>query len=925
MFGTWLKQHRKQLDLTQGALADQVGCSVATVRKIETNQRRPSRQFVERLARFLEIPANDLPTFVSFARNGGQYCPQIPLTAAAAERDQTLSKPSSNLPFWPTRLLGREQLIAATRARLLDDDVRLLTLTGPPGIGKTRLGVQIAQASAGAFADGVCFVGLAPLRDPALLLMAIAQALGLHTAADQSFQASLKTYLREKRLLLLLDNFEHLPAAAPLVGELLAAAPGLKLLVTSRAKLHLYGEHEFPIPPLALPNLADLPATDDLPRCYPSVALFVARARAARPDFALTEANAPIVAEICVRLDGLPLAIELAAARSKLLNPPALLARLTSRLDLLTGGACDLPERQRALRNMIGWSYDLLTTDERRLLRRLGVFLGGCSIEAAAAVCQDALLGGSARGSQNGHAAPTIIEQVDALIHHSLLHQGAGVDDPPRYVLLETIREYALERLTADGEIDAIRQQHAAYFLQFAQQAESKLNGPDQAEWLDQLEQDHDNLRAALAWLLERKQAELGLRLAGALAEFWLVRGYFAEGRTWLERFLEVAPTFTAARAKALYGLGTLARRQGDFAVAQRCYEDGIALSQERGDKNNIALGYIGLGEWAIVRENSAVARTQIEKSLALFRELENKQGIARAFAGLAAIAQSRGKFTAAREYIELSLELYRELQDIGRIAWMVYRLGVVAHHQKNPALERTCCEESLALWQTLGDQRGVAFSLTNLGLIALAERKYAQARDFWDASLARFQKLGDRNGIGMILGSLGDLARVQGDMPQAKVCYEAALKIYEELAETSQIAKSLRNLGYVARHQGDCGGATRLFHASLALCQRMGSPADIGLCLIGLADVAATQRQLIQAARLFGAADGLFGASCTFLGTVDQLNHQRSLAIVRVQLGAHHFTNSWNEGRAMSLEQVIVYASTEMMPQDPQPAIALL
>jgi predicted ATPase/DNA-binding XRE family transcriptional regulator len=929
MFGAWLKQRRKDLDLTQNILAHQVGCSAETLRKIESNRRRPSRQIAERLARQLSIPSDAVAPFIHFARTGESphtALPSFTMREGASELSATTQ--STSLPAWPTRLIGREPVLATVRERLLDDDVRLLTLTGAPGIGKTRLGAQIVQELTSVFADGVCFVGLAPLRDPDRLPAMIAQALGIH-AADQSFQASLKTYLRDKQLLLLLDNFEHLLDAAPLVGELLAAAPRLKILVTSRARLQLYGEHEFPIPPLALPDLADLPAANDLLRCYPSVALFVARARAARPDFMLTEANAPIIADICVRLDGLPLAIELAAARSKLLTPAALLDRLTNRLDLLTGGARDLPARQRTLRDMIDWSYDLLPADEQLLLRRLGIFFGGCTIAAVAAVFEDVLLTNSEHGSQQGRSAqlvqlvPPLLERVAALVDQSLLRQLIGVANEPRYLLLETIREYALDRLTVADEIDAVQQQHAAYFLRFAEEAEPQLHGPEQAEWLDRLEQDHDNLRAALAWLFASQQSGLGLRLAGALAEFWSVRGHFSEGRSWLERFLAEAEGQPLVRAKALYSAGVLAYRQGDFALAQSHYVDSIELSQEQGDKNGIARGYLGLGEWAISQEDSVVASTQIEKGLTLYRELGDKQGIARAFGDLAAIAQCRGAFTAARGFVERSLELYRGLHDTGRIAWMLYRLGIVAYHQRDSVLERTSYEESLSLWETLGDQRGMAFVLNNLGLTALSEQAYRQAQSHWEASLVRFQKLGDRNGIAIVLTNLGDLARTQSDMHQAKICYETTLTIYKELGAESEIAMSLRKLGYVARYQGDYFGAERLFHESMAHYQRLDNKAGIGACLMGLADVEGAQQQLIRAARLLGAAAEFLGTSCIHMGTVDQINHEHNLTTIRAQLGTHTFMKAWDEGRAMSVEQAIRCACMGTMFQE-QPQLSL-
>src|SRR5215469_4197256 len=451
------------------------------------------------------------------------------------------SLPQSRLPTSLTPLVGREQEIAAVCALLWRPEVRLVTLTGTGGVGKTRLALEVAAAMNAAFADGICFVTLAALTDPELVLPTIAQSLGVREQGSRPLLDSLKDHLREQQLLLVLDNFEQVARAAPVVADLLAATPRLHVLVTSRASLHLSGEHEFVVPPLALPDVQNLPPFERLTE-YESTRLFTERARAVQSGFALTEENAAAVAAICQQVDGLPLTIELAAGRTKLFSPQALLPRLKSRLKLLVGGARDRPLRQQTLRGTIAWSYSLLEEDEKILFRRLAVFVGGCTLEAAEAVC-------------NAHADLEIdvLDAVTGLVDKSLLGQETQADGEPRLLMLETIREYALERLEASGEAEAVRRQHATFFLQEVMEAEPKIRSAEEARWRKRLEVEQDNLRAALGFTLESQEAEMGLQLAGALLPFWRVSSQDREGRSWCELVLAQpgASARTAARAKA--------------------------------------------------------------------------------------------------------------------------------------------------------------------------------------------------------------------------------------------------------------------------------------------------------------------------------------------------------------------------------------
>src|ERR687894_2385677 len=438
---------------------------------------------------------------------------------------RTLESRPNNLPMQPTPLVGREREVEDVRERLLAPEVRLLTLTGPGGTGKTRLALQAAADLLDEFEDGVFFVALATLTDPTLVASTVAQVLDVRESGDQPLIEGVKDYLKDKRLLLVLDNFEQVLEAAPLAGELLSA-PRLKVLATSRIPLGVYGEHEYAVPPLAVPDPKRLPGLEALSQ-YEAVRLFIERARAAKADFAVTSENAPAVAEICARLDGLPLAIELAAARVKLLPPGAMLGRLGRRLKLLTGGARDLPERQRTLRGAIEWSHTLLEEGEKTLFARLAVFSGGRTLEAIEAICDT-----------EGDLPIEAFEGVSSLVDKSLLRQEEGPNGEPRFVMLETVHEFAREKLGQSAETQEIKRVHAEYFLTLIEVAHPELKGPDQLEWLERLEAEHDNMRAALSWASERKEVEVALRLGGSLWWFWWMRGYYSEGRRWLQEAL---------------------------------------------------------------------------------------------------------------------------------------------------------------------------------------------------------------------------------------------------------------------------------------------------------------------------------------------------------------------------------------------------
>ncbi|MDQ4076149.1 MAG: NB-ARC domain-containing protein, partial [Chloroflexota bacterium] len=537
------------------------------------------------------------------------------------------ASPRHNIPAAITPLIGREEELRTLEEFLTNSDVRLVTITGAGGIGKTRLALQIAANLLDEFRDGIFFVNLAPLRDTELVIPTIAQTLNVREEGGQPLIERLKGYLGDKHLLLLLDNFEHLLAAGPEVTDLLAAAPHLKVLVTSRALLDVYGECIFAVSPLALPDLTELPPVERLTR-YDALRLFIERAQAVKADFTVTNANAPAIAEICVRLDGLPLALELAAARVRLLPPPALLDRLESRLELLTSGSRDRPVRQQTLRNTMEWSYQLLSEAEQRLFNRLAVFVGGRTLEAIEAVC-----------NAEGELPIDTLDGVASLVDKSLLRQEERLDGRPRFVMLETIHEYARERLEASGEADILSRRHAAYFLGLVEEAERYLTGPEQAIWLDRLERESYNIRAAFQWTAENGAAEMSLRLAGGLGRFWEMRGYLQEGREWLTIALARTGQPSLVRAKALLEAGALAYVQGLYQEARVLLEEALMIQREQHDSGNLAVTLIVMGHVISAEGNDALACSFHEESLSISRELGNKRGIMIALNCLAVIA----------------------------------------------------------------------------------------------------------------------------------------------------------------------------------------------------------------------------------------------------------------------------------------------
>jgi len=851
-FADLLRRYRRAAGLTQEELAEAATMSAPAISNVERGvNRRPQRETVRLLAEALGLTADERLLFERAARQ-----PRVPDPVLAPAPDTP-----TNLPATLTPLLGRTHELAAIGALLHNTNVRLVTITGPGGVGKTRLGLAIATENLYVYRNGVYFVPLANLRDAALVLPAIARTLGAPEHAGQPLDETVRAFMRQKRLLLVLDNFEHVLAAAPLVEDLLAACPHLMVLTTSRAALQLRGEYRFPVAPLALPQ-ADV-STDVMALSQsPAVALFAQRAQAVRPSFRLTPENGAVVAAICARLDGLPLAIELAAARTPLLAPWELLARLDPRLPLLRSGVSDLPARQRTMRDAITWSYDLLNPAERRLFRSLAVFVGGTTLAAAEAVCHVA------------DDTPTcVLDGVQSLVDKSLV-QIEEYGDGARLVMLETIREYGWEALIASGEDERMHGAHAAYFLALAEEAEPRFTGAEQAATMARLGVEHANLRAALQWMRESGAVEQGLRLAGALWRYWLTQGYLSEGRTWLEAFLARAEeddraAMAAAWAKALYAAGVLMTEQGDYARATTLMSEGLPAVRALGqDRYAAALANV-LGNITRYQGMYDRAMAWYTESRTLFERLGNAHGVAIALNNMGTVARAQGEYARA-----LAL------------------LG-----------------ESLAAKRVLGDKRGISVALINVGDVARDQGNYARAATCFEESAALYRELGDKPGLAYALNNLGDVARDQRALERATVLYEESLALFNDQGDQAGIALVCKNRGDVARLKGDIVEATRHYQESMARYQTVGHTLGMAECLEGLAHLAGMRHRWEHTAREFAVAATIRATVGTPLPPADRAAYDDVMALARAALGEEAFAVAWEAGRNLPQEAAITGA----------------
>jgi predicted ATPase/DNA-binding CsgD family transcriptional regulator len=799
-----------------------------------------------------------------------------PRTLDPAGRESLAETPTGILPVQHTQLVGRELEVAKVCALLRRPEIRLLTLTGAGGVGKTRLGIQVATELFEDFADGVCFVPLAPISDSELVVSTIAQAIGLQEAEDQLLPILLNAYLRDKHLLLVLDNFEQVVDSALQVMNLLDACPQLKALVTSRVVLHVRAEHEFAVPTLSLPDPKHLPDFAALSQ-YEAVALFIQRAQAIQSDFQVTSTNAPAVAEICARLDGLPLAIELAAARIKVLPPEALLARLGRRLPVLTSAARDVPARQQTLRNTIAWSYHLLKTQEQLLFRRLCVFTGNCSLAAVEALF-----------AALGDAEAFVLDGVASLLDKSLLQRLERQKEELRLRLLETVREYGQEILAASGEMDATQHAHSTYYLHLAEEAERELEGAQQIACLERLERDYDNLRAAMQWSLERAREEeagentenveeLALRFGGALQRFWIIRGHVSEGRTFLERALEHSKAnVTPARAKALKAAARLALVQGD-------YLQGEVLC---------------------------------EKSLSLYRELGDSAGVAFSLYLLGIVAWRKGDRSSALELSEKALALSRAVNDRELVASSLFQLAYMASHQGEYTGAHDLFAENLALNSELGNKRGIVQSLLSLAQVLLdSQDDLETVPALLEESLALSKQLGFKEGIAAWSSLSGEVALNSGDALAARSLLEEGISIYREIGHRHGTAESLMLLAKVAAHQGEFTASRALYEESFIINLEIGDKLNTASCLEGLAGVAAALGNPGWAVRLLGAAEALRDTLSIPIPPVELPLYERLVTTTRPQIGEKAFAKALAEGRSMSPEQAMASEALATLP----------
>lgn len=844
-----------------------------------------------------------------------------------------------NLPEQLTSFIGREREIEEVSR--LSAGTRLLTLTGSGGCGKTRLSLEVARRLVDEYRDGTWLVEFAPLADPGLVAQTVATALGVPERPGMMICQALIEHLSAKRLVIVLDNCEHLlSACAELSDAILRSCPQVFILANSRECMGIAGETTYRVPSLSLPDPKQPLVREGLIE-FESVRLFVDRATQVQSSFAVTDQNAAPLASVCYRLDGIPLAIELAAARIRTLSVEELNERLDDRFRLLTGGSRTALPRQQTLRSLIDWSYDLLNETEKALFCRLAVFAGGWTLESAEQVC-------SGEPVEIGD----VLSVITSLCDKSLVVASEG-SSTTRYRMLETIRQYARDRLFESGEGSHWRDRHLAHFLELAEEAEKHMSGPNQLLWLDCLDAEHDNLRSVLEWSShDESEQKPCLRIAVALGRFWLVRGHFSEGRGWLSELLAADESKPAdsVRATALNVLGSLAWQQGDYKTSQSHYEMGLAVWRELCEPSGVAQSLKLLGDVEAQRGDFAAAQRLYVEGLTIFQDLGDDRGVAGSLTNLGTLAYRVGDFEAARRLLESALSVQRERGDHWAITHSLTNLGTIAFEKGELDAARTFYEESLRIRRDIGNRQGIATSLNGLGCVALEQGDSLQASALFEESLAMRRKLGDRAGVAQSISNLGNVASFERDYSAARVHYEEGLAIWREIGDLRGIAYSLLNLGVLVSMQCEFASARDLLEESLSIMRKLGARHGIGHNLGSLAGVAfksgdyrAARRlhrdvlaicrdvghvpyildsveriafeaaclgEPVLAAKLFGAAEGRrdeFGAT---LDPQLQDEHDRYLLSARGSLGNDQlFDRALQEGRALTMEQAIALA----------------
>jgi predicted ATPase/Tfp pilus assembly protein PilF len=833
----------------------------------------------------------------------------------APEPKAEFKAPTNNLPRQSTAFIGRKREVNTVRALLRHPDITLVTLTGAGGMGKTRLALKVAANVLEDFKDGVWFVELSPILESNLVVSTIAQTLNVKETAEQSIIERLKEYLQDKNLLLVLDTFEHLINAASAIGELLEASPHVKVLVTSREGLPVYGAQEFPVPPLTVPNPENQSDVESVSQ-YEAVKLFTARAQAIKPAFEVNGHNVQAIAKICYKLEGIPLAIELAAAHIKAMTPQSIWDGLGRRLDLLTGGPTNVHPRHQTLRATIDWSYKLLKRDERRLFQRMSVFRGGCTLEAAGDIGSLAAKDREPMASTNGkprvHVThnTSVLKLVTSLVSKSLLRQQEGVGGETRYSMLDTIYEYALEKLNERDEAEDIRKRHAYYYLALAAQGHLQSRGSKQEEWLNRLEEEHDNFRAALSWAVESsmdgpnqdsragsniRDEELTLirlKMVAYLWPFWGTRGYYSEGREQLGKSLSIVTKQGMqswrdvnnpdmwAYFSARHGAGILARSQGDIEWARSLHEENLAISKELGDKWKIAATLEVLGILASDVGDYERARSLYEESLEISRELGDKAGLESCLNSLGHLSYMEGDYERGRPLHEESLAISRELGDKQSIASSLSSLGNLAFEKGEHEQARSFYEESLAIYGELGHKRNIADSLHGIANLAYMERDYEKAHSLYEESLAISRELGDKLSIAITFYCLGIVTFEQEDYEQARLHLERSLLILRDLRDKGRIPSAFVGLAAVSLHETS-GRRSNLQRAE-------------------------------RAARLLGASTAFHEIISTVPIRMERTIYERTASNAQSILGEPEWEAAYEYGRTISMDQAITYALEE-------------
>ena len=872
-FGEWLKRQRKASGLTQEQLAQQMSCSTITLRKIEAEERRPSAQIAKRLSEIFNIPQEEQTVFLRFARGDWKSAPTVESAAAPWRASRTESR--SNLPASLTSFIGREQETAAVREYLLNPDIRLITLIGPAGIGKTRLSIESARMALTNFPNGVFFIALAPSEDPNLVAPTIVQTLGFAETELESPLERLKDGIRDKHMLLVLDNLEQIiEGAASLILDLLSSCPRLKILTTSREALRVPGEWLYPVPVLNMPTQTQLQSMDMKQASqYAALALFTERARAVRPNFLLNTDNIQTIAAICTQLDGLPLAIELIAARIRLMSPQALLAKLTDQFVLSANGMRAVPTRQKTLQNAISWSHNLLSSEEQDLFARLAVFSGGFTLDAAETIFSRTITNKS------------VSELIASLSEKSLLQRTLDARGEPRFSMLVTIQQFSLDRLRYRGEEVEVRNWHLDYFLDLAEQADKQIHGSAQAEWLERLDSEHANYRAALDWCLSNQYTEMALKLLGALGWALVLQRQNVETYGWFDnvRALPDVMQHPALYARVLNLGGLLGWFLNDTQHARFILEESqeIWLKLEDQGEQGLAeaLNYLGL---LLMESKDGDPQSFFEKSSQLYQKHGDQRGMAfamlssgRAIAGLF----SQGTSTTAWNGDDSALSLF---------------------------------EKSLSLFRQVGDLWGVGRACFFLGQLFNRQGKHHKARSFLDQYLMICETIGFRQGIAFALLALGDSYRHQGDYDQAAQFYEKSQAVSNEYDLKEPQFFAFQCLGLVALHRSDYLRAAQHFKAFYDISQQISRFDNVLTAydfLSGFAGIVAGMNQFERSAKLYAAAQALFSRIDIPVLKPVHVECDSLVQIARDQLGEERFEALAVEGRAMPMEQAIAYA----------------